>query len=79
MKKLLSVFAIFSVLLLAFSLVACNQSYNSKQSSGTSQESYWLNTSSHVRHNSSCEWYRNTKKGRPCTKSEGRPCGICGG
>ncbi len=39
----------------------------------------WLNTNSNVRHNRNCRWYRNTKHGRPCTKNEGRACGICGG
>lgn len=41
--------------------------------------SYWLNTSSGVRHNAGCRWYRNTKAGRDCGSNEGRACGICGG
>lgn len=40
---------------------------------------YWLNTSSNVRHNSSCEHFGKTKKGRECTSTEGKACGICGG
>ncbi len=40
---------------------------------------YWLNTSSGVRHNTSCEYYRNTKNGRACGASDGRGCKICGG
>ena len=40
---------------------------------------YWLNLSSGVRHNSGCENYKNTKRGRPCGANEGRPCGICKG
>lgn len=40
---------------------------------------YWLNTSSNVRHNSSCEHFGKTKKGRECTSNEGKACGICGG
>lgn len=40
---------------------------------------YWLNTSSGVRHNSTCTNFKNTKRGRLCSKTEGRPCGICGG
>lgn len=40
---------------------------------------YWLNTSSNVRHNSRCQHYRNTSKGRACTATEGKACGICGG
>ncbi len=42
-------------------------------------EKYWLNTSSMVRHNSSCRYYGNTKNGRYTTKKEGRACKICGG
>ncbi|QQL43763.1 thermonuclease family protein [Sulfuriroseicoccus oceanibius] len=40
---------------------------------------YWLNTSSNTRHNSNCEWYENTARGRTCGKDEGKPCGSCGG
>lgn len=40
---------------------------------------YWLNSSSNVRHNSSCRYYKNTKRGRPCSKTDGKACGICGG
>lgn len=39
---------------------------------------YWLSTNSGVRHNTRCENYRKTR-GYPCTKTEGRPCGRCGG
>lgn len=40
---------------------------------------YWLNTSSGVRHNSSCKWFEKTKRGRYCTADDGKPCGECGG
>lgn len=40
---------------------------------------HWLNTSSNVRHNSTCRHFNNTKSGRRCSSSEGKPCGICGG
>lgn len=40
---------------------------------------YWLNTSSNTRHNSTCKWHQNTKRGRKCTANEGNACGICGG
>ena len=40
---------------------------------------YWLNTSSGSRHNSNCRYYENTKRGKPCSKTEGKPCGMCGG
>jgi endonuclease YncB( thermonuclease family) len=40
---------------------------------------FWLNTTSGVRHNAGCEYYRNTRRGRPCGSNEGKPCGKCGG
>ncbi len=39
---------------------------------------YWLTSSSGVRHNSTCRWYRKSK-GRQCGPNEGKPCGVCGG
>ena len=39
---------------------------------------YWLNTNSNKRHNRNCENYRKTR-GVPCKKSDGSPCGKCGG
>jgi hypothetical protein len=41
--------------------------------------SHWLNLNGNVRHNSTCEWFQNTKRGRMCSADEGRPCGKCGG
>jgi endonuclease YncB( thermonuclease family) len=40
---------------------------------------HWLNTSSNVRHNESCEHFKKSKKGRLCRPGEGKACGICGG
>ena len=40
---------------------------------------WWLNTSSSVRHNSTCRYFGKTSKGRACAKDEGKACGICGG
>ena len=40
---------------------------------------FWLNTSSNVRHNSTCEHFGKTKKGRECNSTDGKACGICGG
>ena len=45
----------------------------------SSEQGFWLNTKSGVRHNKSCRWYGNTTNGRPCGRNEGRPCGTCGG
>jgi hypothetical protein len=45
----------------------------------TEETGYWLNTTSNVRHNSRCQHYKNTSKGRACGPSDGRACGICGG
>ena len=53
-------------------------SVNSKSPKGP-VTGYWLNLSSGVRHNSQCKNYKNTKRGRPCSANEGRPCGICKG
>ena len=52
----------------------------SPSSAGSTEDTgYWLNTSSNVRHNSRCQHYKNTSKGRACGPSDGRACGICGG
>ena len=40
---------------------------------------YWLNTSSGSRHNRSCKYYNNTKRGRIAGPNEGKACGTCGG
>jgi hypothetical protein len=48
-------------------------------SSAQTETKYWLNTSSGVRHNSTCKNYRNTARGREATATEGKACGICGG
>lgn len=42
---------------------------------------YWVNTGSKkkTRHNQSCRWYNNTKKGRCADTKEGSACGQCGG
>ena len=40
---------------------------------------FWLNTSGNVRHNETCTYFNNTKRGRFCTASDGKACGKCGG
>jgi endonuclease YncB( thermonuclease family) len=50
-----------------------------KKQPQTATGGHWLNTSSGVRHNSSCKWFGQTSRGRPCGPDEGKPCGICGG
>ena len=49
-----------------------------EQSPQQAEQSCWLTTSSTKRHNQGCRYYK-TSKGRPCTKSEGIPCKVCGG
>ena len=49
------------------------------ESSDETPLTYWLNVSSGVRHNSTCEHFGQTKRGRSCGPDEGRPCGRCGG
>lgn len=39
---------------------------------------FWINSNG-VRHNSTCRWFGNTKRGHHGTKAEGKACGICGG
>jgi hypothetical protein len=41
-------------------------------------DGFWITTSSGVRHNAKCRYFK-TSKGRPATKDEGRACKICGG
>ena len=52
---------------------------SSVQKGEASPTGYWLNSSSNVRHNSTCRYYRNTSKGRACGPKEGKGCGMCGG
>ena len=49
------------------------------QTTKSTEQIYWLNTKSNVRHNHGCRYYQNTKSGRPCGPNEGKACGICGG
>ena len=41
-------------------------------------DAFWLTTSSGVRHNAKCRYFK-TSKGRSAAKDEGRACKICGG
>ncbi len=41
--------------------------------------SYWLNTSSGIRHNRRCRQFGKTKAGRACGAADGRACKVCGG
>ena len=40
--------------------------------------SHWITSSSGVRHNRGCRYYRKSN-GRPCSATTGRACKICGG
>ena len=40
---------------------------------------YWLNTGSGTRHNGSCKYFNNTKRGRMAGPNDGKACGTCGG
>lgn len=51
----------------------------SAQSSVGVQQRYWINTKSGSRHNASCRWYGNTKRGYFTNEKKGKPCGGCGG
>lgn len=43
------------------------------------EDRYWLNTKTGVRHNSTCRNFEKTKAGEYCDAEDGRPCGMCGG
>lgn len=43
------------------------------------EQMFWLNTSTNVRHNSTCPNFKNTARGRFCSPNEGKACGRCGG
>jgi len=49
------------------------------QSNQSTGSTYWINSSSNVRHNSSCRYYGNTKHGYYTKEKIGKACGICGG
>ncbi|MBI9107048.1 MAG: DNA/RNA non-specific endonuclease [Spirochaetales bacterium] len=40
---------------------------------------YWINSGSGTRHNPSCKYYGNTKKGYYTNGKTGKACGFCGG
>lgn len=52
-------------------------SFSPESNEGTAP--YWINISSDTRHNSSCRYYGNTKRGRFTNEAAGTACGICGG
>ncbi len=54
-------------------------SSSSTQTRSASTGTHWLNTSGNVRHNSSCQYFQNTKRGRLCGPTDGKACGKCGG
>lgn len=45
----------------------------------TDAKKFWINSSSMKRHNRSCRWYGNTKRGYYTDEKVGSACGICGG
>jgi hypothetical protein len=50
----------------------------SEASKTVSEKTHWITTSSGIRHNSRCRYFKNSN-GRMCTPDEGRACKICGG
>jgi hypothetical protein len=53
------------------------QKNNTNSSSGNC--TYWITSSSHKRHNSSCRWYKNSNGYCTDDPNEGVACKICGG
>ncbi len=68
------IFICMLVILSVFILSNCSEILSSDSS-----ETYWINSDSNVRHNSSCRWYGNTNAGYYTTELIGTACGICGG
>ncbi len=56
-----------------------SETYESPSADKKIELNRWINTSSGVRHNSSCRWYKNTKFGKMSNPTSGRACKICGG
>ncbi len=48
------------------------------RTSSSQTQTHWITSSSGIRHNSGCRYYRNSK-GSPCGSNAGRACKICGG
>lgn len=51
---------------------------NRAEAAAAIEETHWLTTSSGIRHNQDCRWYKKSK-GQPCGPNEGRACKVCGG
>jgi len=60
------------------SLEDCIEDFKKKKLLIPPTANYWL-TLSNKRHNKSCSYFNNTKKGRFCTKKEGVACKRCKG
>ena len=64
---------------LAFGMDSPKRAATKEPPSVSTEKTHWLNLSGNVRHNPSCRWYQNTKRGRMCRADEGKACGQCGG
>jgi hypothetical protein len=78
MKKILLGLIVVLGLLVAINAESVKAVSYTEVSQAGQEKTHWITTSSGVRHNSSCRYFKNSK-GRMCTPDEGRACKICGG
>ena len=60
-------------------MIACKTAFFDQKQVVPVGAKYWLNLGSKSRHNKTCTYFNNTKRGRFCTANEGKACGKCGG
>ncbi|QEN06439.1 DNA/RNA non-specific endonuclease (plasmid) [Thiospirochaeta perfilievii] len=63
----------------SFNITSFPKTYIDQEQTSNISETYWINSNSMTRHNSSCKYYNNTKSGYFTDKEEGKPCSTCGG
>ena len=80
MKKLFLLILAFSIGCFCFAqgnAGSVNSSNVASPSAKAEANDFWISKTG-KRHNNKCRYYKNCK-GRPCSKTEGIPCKICGG
>lgn len=77
-----SIAALSAIILVAFGGIASSDTHQGAaveiRAVESAEKTHWLTTSSGIRHNSGCRYFKNSK-GRMCSEDEGRACLKCGG